>query len=553
MMARRVALSFLCILVGYSIFGIYALSLRFRLGFPIEAYWLSFVFVSIPLLCEVAFWKSSPKLRLLYLLSFSLMIHLQYAAVDASSLLSSEDAVADYRLTEKIVADSRWLPLESIEWGFGFEYRFYPITNFLYATMSLLTGIPLLIVVKYLFVVKAFVVTPIVERVFRGFFNQRVAYLAAALFLASPGAILFPHKESFAVIFFFLGIYAAIKTEKTRQYLLIGLISILTLVMTHHFTTYVFLGLLTSLFLASHLYARARVRVSSQFYMLCLVVFVAWVAFVAVTIVAMHQRLLFRVFFENLLPGKLTFSELLPLYSPFERIVVWLGYGITLLSAGLGLLGYIRNRKGLSSSFFAMTLFLIPILVVASVFRFLPGGGPQSVIISHRAYEFGYISVGALSAFFFIRAIQSRKKAALKAVLISAIMFIIIIGPIAGSMHPRTFAKVSDVISPKAMSMNTWMSESGASNEFTVGDRVVYLILTGYGDSLAFRYSGFFRSQDFGLPSDISSRASFVVTYTYMTDFYGPNATRFAGLPYFQRLYTNGLLDIYRISNRMSP
>ena len=123
MMARRVAFSLLSILVGYSIYGVYALGFRFRFGLPTEVYWLSFVFVSIPLLCEVAFWKSSPKLRLLYLLSFSLMIHLQYAAVDASSLLSSEDAVADYRLTAKIVADSRWLPLESIEWGFGFEYR----------------------------------------------------------------------------------------------------------------------------------------------------------------------------------------------------------------------------------------------------------------------------------------------------------------------------------------------------------------------------------------------------------------------------------------------
>ena len=105
MVNRRLVFSCLCISVGYSLFGIFAFSLRFQLGFPIEAYWLSFVFVSIPLLFEVAFWKSSPKLRLLYLLSFSLMIHLQYAVVDSSPLLSSEDAVADYRLTDRIIAD----------------------------------------------------------------------------------------------------------------------------------------------------------------------------------------------------------------------------------------------------------------------------------------------------------------------------------------------------------------------------------------------------------------------------------------------------------------
>ena len=105
MMARRIALSLFCILVGYSIYGVYALGFRFRFGLPTEVYWLSFVFVSIPLLCEVVFWKSSPKLRLLYLLFFSLMMHLQYVVVDSSPLLLSEDAVAEYRLTDKIMAD----------------------------------------------------------------------------------------------------------------------------------------------------------------------------------------------------------------------------------------------------------------------------------------------------------------------------------------------------------------------------------------------------------------------------------------------------------------
>jgi len=481
------------------------------------------------------------------------MLHLQYAVVDASLLLSSEDAVADYRLTEKILADSQWTPLGSGEWSFGYEYRFYPITNFIYATMSLLTGIPLLIVVKYLFVVKAIVVTPIVERFFRSFFSHRVAYLAAALFLASPGAILFPHKESFAMIFFFLGIFVATRTKKTRQFLLIGLFSILTLIMTHHFTTYVFLIILTSLFLASHLYEHQKVvRVSSSLYMLSLVVFVAWVAFIAWAIVALHQRLLFGVFFKALLPGELTFSELLPLYSPYEKIVVWLGFGTAMFSAGLGFLAYIRKRKKLSSSFLMMTYFFIPIIVVASIFRFAPQRGAASVIISHRVFEFGYIAIGALSALFFIRVIQSLRKVAPRIVLTSAIMFMIIVGPMAGAVHPRTFAKVSDVISTKALSLNTWMSESGANNEYVIGDSILNLILVGYGDSLVIHSSEFFMSQDFDLSSDIYSRSSYVITYDYMTDFYGPDAARFYASPYFHNLYTNGLLNVFRIASNTS-
>lgn len=549
-MSRRAVLSCLCILVGYSLFGIYGAALRFHFYFPLEVYWLSFVFVAIPLLYEVAYWKSSPKLRLLCLLSFSLMIHLQYAVVDSSPLLSSEDAVADYRLTDKIIAKSKWTLLESAEWFFGYEYIFYPITNLLYATMSLLTGIPLLVVVKYLFVVKALVVTPLVERLFRCFFNQRVAYLATVVFLASPGAILFPHKESFAVIFFFLGMYAIIKSEKTVQYMLIGLISISTLIMTHHFSTYIFLGILFSLYVSSHFYKRQKVvMVSSHYLLFCFVVFAAWVAFISWTIVALHQRTLFDVFFKLLLPGRMTFSEVLPLYTVYERIIIWLGLGITAVSAVLGFLGYVRNRKSFSPSFFAVSVFLILLLAVASFLRFSPH--QENILFSHRILEFGYIAVGAFSALFFFWAFKS-KKLSLNVILICALIIVINTGPIMGAMNPRNMHIVSDVVSFKALSLNVWMSESNANDKYTVGDHLVYFVLSIYGDSKVAKYPEFFADQDFSLPSNVRRNWSYVATYVYMTDFYGSNATRFAGSPYFHSLYTNGMLNVYGVINRTS-
>jgi len=455
-------------------------------------------------------------------------------------------------LTEKIVADSQWTPFEPVEWGFGYEYRFYPITNFLYASISLLTGIPLLVVVKYLFVAKAIVTAPIAERLFRGFFSQRVAYLATALFLASPGAMLFPHKESFAVIFFFLGIYAAMKTEKTRQFLLIGLISMLTLVMTHHFTTYIFLLLLSSLFLANHFYENQKAAgISGQFFLLCLVVFTAWVAFISWTIVTLHQKLVLGLFFEVLLPGRATLSEVMPLYAAYERMLVWIGLGITLVSAGLGFLGYIRDRKRFSSSFFTITILLIPLLAAASVFRFSPH--ELNVIISHRFFEFGYIAVGAFSALFFVWAFKSRKNLSLDVILICAIAIMTITGPIMGSMHPRAFSRVSDVVSFKALSLNSWINESDAYDGYIAGDHVVYFILFIYGNTKVVRLPELFISKDLDLLWNEHPELSYVATYDYMIDFYGPNATRFAGSPCFHSLYSNGLLSIYAIANRTSP
>ncbi|NIO36237.1 hypothetical protein GTO27_00875 [Candidatus Bathyarchaeota archaeon] len=549
MLSRKVTLSLVSILAGYFFFGAYALNLRFRFALPVEVYWLSFVLVSMPVVCEVAFGRGHTKLRLFYLLSFSLMIHLQFAAVDSSQLLSSEDAVADYRLTDKIIADSQWMPFSPVEWGLGSEYRLYPVSNFLYATTSLVTGIPLLVVVKYLFVVKAIVVPPIVDRWFRGYFSQRVAYLATVLFLASPGAMLFPHKETFAVIFFLIGMYVSSRTKKTRQHLLIGFVSVFTLFMTHHFTAYVFLGLLTSLFLARSFKGEAVVKVSSQFFLLCWVVFLSWVTFIAWAIVASHQRFVFEAFFGVLLPGQLTFSELLPLYVPYEKGIIWLGTGIAAISTGVAFLRYVFNREKLSLSFLSLTLFLIPLLGGAMFFRFFPSP-LLSVIISHRAFEFGYIIVGAFSALFFIRTFQSIRKLSFKGVLIGTIIIMILVGPIAGAMHPRTFARVSDSISVKALSLNSWMRDSDAEDRYTVVDKVANLIVAGYGNGLVIRYSEWFINPQFNLPEDIRLKASHVITYTYMEDFYGPNVGKFDDLPYLNNLYSNGILNVYGISNR---
>jgi hypothetical protein len=282
-----------------------------------------------------------------------------------------------------------------------------------------------------------------------------------------------------------------------------------------------------------------------------LVVFTAWIAFISWTIIAVHQRFLFSIFFEVLLPGRVIFSEVMPLYTVYERTVLWIGVGITVVSVGLGFLGYLRKRKLFSFSFFTMTVFLIPLLAIASVFRF--SSQRFNVLISHRFFEFGYIAVGAFSALFFVWAFKSTRKASLKVPLIWAVATMIIVGPIMGAMHPRTFSRVSDTISFKALYLNKWVSESKINDEYTVGDRVVYLILSIYGESEVARYPGFFASQDFDLPWDKRSEWLYVVTYVYMTDFYGPNATRFAGSPHFNSLYTNGLLNVYGASNHTSP
>ena len=547
-MNRQLVLSFLCILFGYLIFGTYALSLRAPFDFPIEIYWLSFVLVSIPLFCEVLFWRDNPKLRLFYLLCFSLMINLQYAVVDFSPLMTSSDAIADYRLTNKIITDSNWIPANLVEWFFGSEYRFYPVTNFIYATTSLSTGIPLIFVVKYLFLVKSIILPPIANKLFRSFFDSRVAYLATIFFLSSPGAIIFPHKESFAIIFFFLCLYVISRIQKNRKFLVICFITTLTLFMTHHFTSYIFLGLLTSLYIGQYIFkGKKTFRVSTQYVILSWVILVAWITFVAWAVFSFHQDIVFNLVFGSLFSGELAPSELLSLSMLYERIIIYIGYGITLVSTGLGFLFYIRNKKSRSSEFLVFTLFFLPILALATIFRF-SGSTEQSILISHRVYEFGYIVIGAFSALFFIHIIQkmrTHKKLIKSLILICPLVFIMLVGPMAGAMHPRTLARLGEVISYNGLSLNTWMGKSGASDEYIVCDYTMQIIFSGYGDSKTIISSELFYSQNLTFPED----ASYVATYTYMTDFYGTNLKEFDNSPYLHNVYSNGIINIYKISN----
>lgn len=553
LVSRRQMLSCLCIVIGYLIFVIFALSLRMGFVFPQWLYWMSFVFVSIPLLYEVIYWKNSSKLRLLCLLSLSLMISLQYAVVDTSSFLSSEDAVADYNLSYDIISTTKWTIPKSGDWYFAYEYVFYPVTNFIYATMSLLTGIPLLLVVKYLFIIKALVVTPLILRFFRNFFNERVAYLATTLFLASPGAILFPHKEGFALIFFILGIYAIIKSEKLRQYSLIGIISIVTLVMTHHFSTYIFLGFLVTLYFGINFHKSqkgdiANRRHISNYLLFSFVAFVAWVGFNSFPIVAIHQNTIVDMFLSFISPGSSTLTEVLPIYAMYEKIIIYTGLAIIATSTVIGFLIYLRNKKNYSFNFFWISIFLIILVAVGSFLRFSPN--TASVLISHRVLEFGYIAIGAFSTFFFFWVLKSRKKLSTNLIVISAIIIMILTGPLLGAMHPRNMQITSSVVSSKSLSVNAWMSKSNATYEYTVGDHLMYFVLTIYGDCKVAKYPEFFSDQNFSLPLNVRSTWSYVVTYVYMVDIYGLNSTRFGGTPNFNTLYTNGKLNVYGVTNR---
>jgi len=546
----------MCILFGFSLFVIFAWSLRSHHYFPTEAYWLSFILVSIPFLFNAIFRGSNPKLRLICLLSYSIIIHLQYAVVDSSPFLSSFDAISEYRLTDMVMANHIWSADLRLGSGLASDYVFYPITNFLYAITSMLTGIPLILVCKYLFVIRAFVVPPLIYKWLRNFFGSKVSYLATGLFLSSPGSMLFPHKETLALIFFIAGIYAIMKIVKTREFLVIGLLSMLTLIMTHHLTTYICLGLLTSLFFASTIFKRqSALKPATQFIMLSYVSFGAWITFIAWTVVSVHERLLSEVFLRILMPRSEVLFQLMQPYIPYEKTIIWVGYAITLISGSLGFIHYLRDRKNRSFAFVTITFFLLAFLILATGFRFAPSPTLQTIIISHRAYEFGFLCVAPLSALSFIK-YRSKKRSTVNVVLICAIIVMMIVGPMAGMLHPQNFSEITKVVSFGSLSISAWTSQF-TRNEIIIGDKVVRMIVSGYGGRTLNTYPAeSLIEQDSTFNSGLTPKKLYVATYLYMEksihDLLMYNR-KVGTSPYFDRVYNNGVFTIYSAALDQMP
>ena len=545
---RREIFSGLSIILGYLLFIMYATSLRMQFDFPVELYWFSYVFVSIPLINEVIYHRGDSRFRVLTLVAFSLMISLQYAAVDFSPILTSSDAVAEYRLSSLLIEEGHWDPFKQVTWYFGSEYRFYPVTNFIYSAFSIVSDLSLLSVVRYFFVIRAFLLPIFLYKFLTSYFDKEVSFLATIFFIASPGAIIFPHKESIALILFVLILYATSRVNHNRQMLFIALFSIVTLIMTHHFTSYVLLGILISQYLVAYIFKREKVNsITPQILMLFLIFFGIWILYIASSVFLSHQTLIFDVISGALLPGQVAISEVLSLNVPYEQTIILLGYAITLFSTGFGFLYYLLKQKHRSIGFLGISSFLILLVVFGIIYRIF-GSEHYDVLVSHRTLEFGYIFVGVFAGLFFIKSIKKlvnfEQKRIMAVIVFVLLILVIIIGPMSGNMHPRTLERLGKVVSYNSISLNEWMKNYGASEEFTIGDRTIQLILTGYGDSSTVRLNEYYTGEDTRIPE----YASYLATYKYMAEFYGTNLTAIYNNPNLNNIYTNGLINVYNIN-----
>jgi hypothetical protein len=250
------------------------------------------------------------------------------------------------------------------------------------------------------------------------------------------------------------------------------------------------------------------------------------------------------------MPGEVAISEVLSLSVPYEQTVILSGYIIALISTGLGFLYYMFKQKNRSVGFLGISFFLILLIIFGLVYRIF-GSEHIDILVSHRTLEFGYVFVGVFSGIFFIKftkfihkIINFKQKILFSLILMTLLFLVILVGPMSGNMHPRTLERLGKVISTNSVSLNVWMKDYGASEEFTVGDRTIQLILTGYGDAQTIRKVEYFTGEESNLPE----HASYLASYEYMSEFYGINLTEIYNSPNLNNIHTNGLINIYYIN-----
>jgi hypothetical protein len=264
------------------------------------------------------------------------------------------------------------------------------------------------------------------------------------------------------------------------------------------------------------------------------------------TVFSRHQSNFLDLLYSFLFSGELAVSELLSVYTLNEQIIIYVGYGITVFTAGLGFLKFTRNKKSRSSVFMAIITFFLPIIILGVIFRF--SGGRSSKLISHRVFEFGYIIIGALSALIFTNIIpraKARKKLIISVILICSMILIMLVGPMAGAMHPAINIRLGRVISNNGLSLNSWINNFVNIEEQIVSDRSIQIILSGYGNVRASKNLDLFSSENLTIPQD----GSYIVVHKYMTDFYGTDLQKFDSSPQLCNIYTNGVLKTYKINN----
>lgn len=399
-------IAFICTLLGY--FGC-GLALKHGMSVPAILYW-SF-FLAIPCI-SILLISNNEGYNVILLLVVSFSVYSIYFLQNITWYPSGRDVQFELENVALIYETGKWY--QGMGTSMAREMSVHPAMYFLLASFCYVTGFE-----PY----QAMFIVPWLKGIgFTLFFylfsrnmlaDKRIAFLSSLVYLGCFSLMIFPHREVFTIVLF-MGLLWTYICKKTNFELgVVQVLFVLSLAISHHFTAYIFLLLITAL----NLFSEKSWRMISPY--LPVVVIFSWIIFISFEVFNLYSTMfldaLQMVLTLNLpgTPGR----ALSYFYTPIETFFL---LGGPILVSILALPDFLRKfRTNRKSNLVVMTWVLGILLIVALSF-FKTETYNNS---TYRVWGFAFIVLSVWASHFLWEKLQNEKLRVIASILIVAFLF----------------------------------------------------------------------------------------------------------------------------------
>jgi len=243
---RRSRVYFFLFIVFLSILLSYLVGIGIGVYPNVFLFWISIVSMSITVLCQIFDLKASTKLTILEILLLTLALHLIFTTTYG---LYEYDVHYDYYAAKEIMQNG-WPPNPTADLlPKTKKVLQWPVLHILSSIVSEITGVDLFLVAKWIPSIISSVTTLFVYLFFKRFFGSRSRLDDQSALLASFGfssmITYISHESKFrpsclATVLFFVLAYS-VESGKKREFCVLTLLLIPTLILTHHLTAFMWL------------------------------------------------------------------------------------------------------------------------------------------------------------------------------------------------------------------------------------------------------------------------------------------------------------------------
>ena len=351
------------------------------------------------------------------------------------------DSSFDLQLASLIYEQEKWTV------GMGFEravpYSYYPALYLWSVILSKVSTVDLVMIARVFPVMTEGLITVLFYLALRSVLSKEEAIWGSIIYNLNGNLQFWEQyvRELFALVFYAFCLYVIFrtfrKTNAYRQFFLLGVVGIIIVAISHHWTSYNLVLILFVLVVLPPLYGRFSWHLFGRrssdhrrlgwsiFPVIASVIILAYSIYLAFYTFGSHVTMLSK-FFSNLIASQGFVPHPLTGMSLYEKVleyfgwVVLGGFGMLELVRGLSIKRPSRERLLLESWFLFSGIYMI-----VSTFLLPSGGGVDWRVISERSWSFAFFGLAPMVAIS-IRRIGSARQRWIKHLAPYMLVFVLV-------------------------------------------------------------------------------------------------------------------------------